>query len=49
MLLLKNTIELVNSFFYLSFEVSKSQMAAKLGQKIISDTKSIDVPFLWVI
>ena len=35
--------------FYSSFKCSKSKMASKFGQKIVSDTKSTDVPFLSVV
>ena len=35
--------------FYSSFKGSKYKMAAKLGQKILSLTKSTDVPFLSVV
>ena len=48
MSLLKITIELVYNF-YSSFKGSKYKMAAKFGQKIISATKSTDVPFLSIV
>ena len=48
MLLLKIKIKLVYNF-YSSFKYSKSKMAAKFGQKIVSDAKSTDVPFLSVV
>ena len=35
--------------FYSSFKGSKSKMAAKFGQKNISNMKLIDVPFLLVV
>ena len=35
--------------FYSSFKGSKYNVAAKFGQKIISVTKSTDVPFLSVV
>ena len=35
--------------FYSSFKGPKYKMAAKFGQKIISVTKSTDVPFLSVV
>ena len=34
---------------YSSFKGSKYKMAAKFGQKIVSATKSTDVPFLSVV
>ena len=34
---------------YSSFKGSKYKMAAKCGQKIVSATKSTDVPFLSVV
>ena len=35
--------------FYSSFKCSKSKMAANFGQKIVSDAKSTDAPFLSVV
>ena len=35
--------------FYSAIKVSKYKMAAKFGQKIVSVTKSTDVPFLSVV
>ena len=49
MLLLKNTMELVYSFLMHHLRAQKSQMTARFGKKIVSDTKSIDVLFLLVI
>ena len=48
MSLLKITMKLVYNFNS-SFKGSKQKMAAKFGQKIISVTKSTDVPFLSVV
>ena len=45
MSLLKITMKLVYNL-HSSFKGSKYKMAAKFGQKIISVTKSTDVPFL---
>ena len=41
-------MKFVNNF-YSSFKGSKYKMAAKFGQKIISVTKSTDVPLLSVV
>ena len=46
--LLKIKMKLVYNF-YSSFKCSKSKMAAKFGQKIVSNTNSTDVPFLSVV
>ena len=35
--------------FYSSFKGSKYKMAARFGQKIVSVTKSTDVPFLSLV
>ena len=48
MSLFKITMKLVYNF-YSSFKGSKYKVAAKFGQKIISVTKSTDVPFLSVV
>ena len=48
MSLLKITMKLVYNF-YSSFKGSKYKMAPKFGQKIVSVTKSTDVPFLSVV
>ena len=48
MSLLKITIELGYNF-YSSFSGSKYKIGATFGQKIVSVTKSADVPFLLVV
>ena len=48
MFLLKIKMKSVYNF-YSSFKCSKSKMAAKFGQKIVSDAKSTDVPFLSMV
>ena len=48
MSLLKIAMKLVYNF-YLSFKGSKYKMAAKSGRKIVSVTKSTDVPFFSVV
>ena len=48
MSLLKITMKLAYEF-YSSFKGSKYKMAAKFGKKIVSVTKSTDVPFLSVV
>ena len=45
MSLLKVTMKLIYNL-YSSFKGSKYKMTAKFGQKIVSATKSTDVPFL---
>ena len=48
MSLLKITMKLVYNL-YSSFKDLKYKMAAKFGQKLVSVTKSTDVPFLSVV
>ena len=48
MFLLKIKKKLIYNF-YSSFKCSKPKMAAKFGQKIVSDAKSTDVQFLPVV